>query len=623
MGKGKAEKLFNEFPPVPVEKWEEVIVQDLKGADYEKKLVWKTNEGIKVKPYYTSDDLKNLAHVNVNPGDFPFVRGNKKTGNVWEIRQDIKVYDVERANTEALEALERGATSVCFITCDKIKTTDDLSKLLKDIHFGCIYFNIQACEYAPQLFELIISEAKKRGYDLSIMEGAINFNPIGILTNSGNWAESESSDFKAAKALIEKAKSTIPKYKVLAANGCLLQESGASIVQEVGYTLSMANEYLRRLTDSGLSIDDIAPRIQFNFSVNSNYFFEIAKIRAFRLLWSKVVEAYGQKSGESAKAFIHCTTARWNMTLFDPNINMLRTTTESMSAVLGGADSISVRPYDAPFKKASSFSNRIARNTQIILKEEAYLDRVADPAAGSYYIESLTDSIVAEAWKIFQKVETEGGYSAAFIKGTIQAEIETVAKKRVNDIASRRDTVLGTNQYPNFNEQVLLNIESDVYSEKQKLAANPIAKPLLKFRGSEQIETLRLTTEKNGKRPKVFMLTIGNLAMRLARSQFSCNFFAIAGFEVIDNNGFKTIEEGVNASLDAKADIVVLCSSDEEYVTMAPETYEKLNNKAILVIAGAPACQADLEAKGIKNFISVRSYVLDTLKNYQSLLGIK
>jgi methylmalonyl-CoA mutase len=623
MGKDKDEKLFNEFPPVPVEKWEETIVRDLKGADYEKKLVWKTNEGIKVKPYYTANDLKNLGHLNVNPGEFPFVRGNKKDGNQWEIRQDVKVYDTKSANREALEALERGATSICFITSDKVKTDSDLSKLLKDIHFGCISFNIMAWKYAPQLFDLLSDEAKKRGYELASMEGSINYSPLAILTTSGNWAENEAVDFNTAKALIEKAKTTLPKYKVLAANGFLLQESGATIVQEVGYTLAMANEYLFRLTDAGLSVDDIAPRIQFNFAVNSNYFLEIAKIRAFRLLWAKVVEAYKPNSKDSAKAFVHSSTARWNMTIYDPNVNMLRATTESMSAVLGGADSISVKPYDAPFKKASSFSDRIARNTQIILKEEAYLDRIADPAAGSYYIENITDSIANEAWKLFQKVEAEGGYSAAFIKGTIQADIEAVAAKRVNDIASRRDTILGTNQFPNFNEQVNQNIDLDIFNEKQKISPNPIAKPLMKFRVSEQIEALRLATEKSGKRPKVFMLTIGNLAMRLARSQFSSNFFAVAGFEVIDNNGFKTVEEGINAAITAKSDIVVLCSSDEEYATLAPETFEKLGNKAIFVVAGAPASQPELEAKGIKNFISMRSNLLQTLRNYQSLMGIK
>lgn len=616
------EKLFTEFPPVSTQQWEDVIGQDLKGADYEKKLVWKTNEGIKVKPYYRAEDLNNLPHLTVNPDEFPYVRGSKKAGNHWEIRQDIKVDDIESANRLALEALEKGATALCFITCNKVTTAEDLSKLLKDIHFGCFVFNLQACENAPQLYELLIAEAKKRGYDQQKMEGAVNFNPLGILTTSGNWAVSEEADFKAAKTLVEKVKKELPGYRVLAANGCLFQEAGATAVQEVAYTLAVANEYLWKLTEAGLSVDETAPAIQFNLAVGSNYFMEIAKIRAFRLLWAKVVEAYNPKVQISAKAYIHCTTSKFNMSVYDPHVNMLRTTTEGMSAVLGGADSLSVKPFDAPFKKASSFSNRIARNTQVILKEEAYFDRIADPAAGSYYIESLTDAIVTEAWKLFQGVEAEGGYSAAFKKGVIQTAIEAVAAKKVSDIATRRDTLLGTNQYPNFTELVLKNIDPSVLDENQKVSANPIAKPLKKFRVAEAFEALRLKTEKSGKRPKVFMLTIGNLAMRLARSQFSSNFFAVAGFEVIDNNGFKTVEDGVNAAVAAKADIVVLCSSDDEYAAFAPETFEKLGNKAIFVVAGAPACQPELEAKGIKNYINMKSNILETLSYYQGLLSI-
>jgi methylmalonyl-CoA mutase len=618
----KKEKLFNEFPPVNTQQWEDVIKNDLKGADYEKKLVWKTNEGIRVKPYYRSEDLNQLTHLNTNPNEFPYVRGNKTEGNTWEIRQDILVDKLDQANKDALDALVKGATSVCFNTCGKVKSREDLSKLLKDIHFGCINFNINACENAASIFGWLAEEAKDRGYDLNLMDGSVSFSPLGVLTTTGNWVENEQADFNTAKKLVENSKASLPNYRVLAANGCILQESGASIVQEIGFTLAMANEYVSRLIDLGLVVDDIAPRIQFNFATSSNYFLEIAKIRAFRLLWSKVVEAYKPKSIKSAKAFVHSSTARWNMTVYDPYVNMLRATTESMSAVIGGADSLSVKNFDTPFKKASSFSNRIARNTQIVLKEEAYFDRIADPAAGSYYIENLTNSICEEAWKLFLKAEAEGGYSAAFKKGIIQADIEAIANKRVNNIATRRDTLLGTNHYPNFTEQELKNIEFEVFNEKQKIAATQIAKPLIKFRGAEAFETLRLKTEKSGHRPKVFMLTIGSLSMRLARSQFSSNFFGVAGFEVIDNNGFKTIADGITAALAEKADIVVLCSSDEEYLVLAPEAFGMLGNKAIFVVAGAPACQPDLEAKGIKNFIHVRSNILSTLTFYQNELNI-
>jgi methylmalonyl-CoA mutase len=292
---------------------------------------------------------------------------------------------------------------------------------------------------------------------------------------------------------------------------------------------------------------------------------------------------------------------------------MLRATTESMSAIIGGTDSLSVTPFDNIFIANNDFSNRIARNIQIILSEEAYFDRVIDPAAGSYYIENLTNSIAAEAWKLFLKVEKEGGYIACLKKGLIQSEIKTISDKRINDIASRRETLVGTNQYPNFNEQVLGNIEKDVFEDKNEVPTNQVVKPIKSLRGAQAFEKLRLTTEKSGKRPKVFMLTIGSLAMRLARSQFSSNFFALAGFEVIDNNGFDSIEEGVRSALEVKADIVVLCSSDDEYATLAPEAYEKIGSKAIFVVAGAPASMEELVTKGIVNFINIKSNVLEAL----------
>jgi methylmalonyl-CoA mutase len=443
-----------------------------------------------------------------------------------------------------------------------------------------------------------------------------------MLTTSGNYMAAEKEDFIQIKTLIEKAKQHLPLYRVLGVSGYLFRESGSTITQELAFSLAMANEYLSKLVDLGLSIDDIAPRVHFIFSTGSNYFFEIAKIRAFRMLWDTVVKAYKPKDESASKAYIHCTTQKWNMTVYDPYVNMLRATTESMSAVLGGADSLSVRPFDAPYHKASGFSNRVARNTQIILKEEVYLDRIADPSAGSYYIESLTDSIAAEAWKLFQQVEAEGGYSKAFIKGTIQADINAIAAKRLNEIATRRETLLGTNQYPNFKEQMLSQIDPKVINGKQVIAPKTIATPLKRHRGAEAFEAIRLKTERSGKQPKVFMLTIGNLAMRLARSQFSSNFFAVAGFEVIDNNGFKTIDDGIKAALKMNTDIVVLCSSDDEYANFAPEAFKKLTGKAILVVAGAPASQSELEAKGIKNFINIKSNILETLKFYQEALKI-
>jgi len=351
---------------------------------------------------------------------------------------------------------------------------------------------------------------------------------------------------------------------------------------------------------------------------------EIAKIRAARFLWAKLSEVYLPSEIDSTMMCIHAENSNWNKTVYDPYVNMLRTTTEAMSAVLGGIHSLTILPFDKAYQKPTNFSERVARNQQLIIKEEAYFGKVVDPAAGSYYIEMLTQSMIQHAWSLFLKVQDMGGYIESFTKGFIQSEIGNLAQKRESNIATRRDTVLGTNQYPNFNE-VADKKAVTMDSVKKPFAQKPtdaVCDPLIQFRGSQAFEELRLKTDLATKRPKVFMLTLGNLAFRRARAQFSCNFFACAGFEVVDNIGFKSVDEGVRAAMDAKADIVTICSSDEEYDTLAPEAYEKIKGKAIFVVAGEPASKVLLEEKGITNFISVKSNVLETLGEYQRLLSM-
>lgn len=616
------EKLFNEFPPVSTQDWEAVIQADLKGADYEKKLVWKTNEGFKVKPYYRAEDLQNLKYLNINPAEFPYVRGTQTEKNHWEIRQDITVENPAEAASIALDALEKGATAVGFITGNAVKTEADFKELTGKLPVGCSSINFVAGKDAHKILGFLMSEVAKRGLIVSDVTGSVDVDPIGHLTSYGAWYSSEEADFADLKKVIEEAKAKLPKFRVIGVNAGLFPNAGSNISQELGFALAIGNEYLARLSEAGVKAEDVAKRIQFNLTTSSNYFFEIAKLRAFRLLWAKVVDSYKPTCSCAPKAFVNVTTCDFNKTLYDPYVNMLRVTTESMASILGGVDMLTVKDFDAIYNKENNFAGHIARNVQILLKEEAYFEKIVDPAAGSYYIENLTDELAEQAWTLFQKVEAEGGFVAAFKKGFIQSEVEAQASTRLKNIATRRDSVLGTNQFPNVKETMLSNIDASVYSKKQDVAANPVAAPVKAFRGAEEFEALRLATEKSGKRPKVFMLTIGNLAMRLARSQFSGNFFGCAGFEIIDNNGFKTSAEGVKAAFEAKADIIVVCSSDDEYPVFAPEIFEAVSGKAIVVVAGAPACQAELEAKGIKNFISVKSNVLDTLKGYQKELNI-
>ena len=374
------------------------------------------------------------------------------------------------------------------------------------------------------------------------------------------------------------------------------------------------------LTEAGVKADEVARRIKFNMGISSNYFMEIAKFRAARMVWAQIVEQYKPEAKESAKMTVHAVTSRFNQTIYDAHVNLLRSQTETMSAALAGVDSITTTPFDVPYKKPDAFSERIARNQQFLLKEESHLDKVVDPAGGSYYVETLTVSLAKEAWKLFLDIEDKGGFLACIDDCSIQKAVNATAEKRHLDVARRKEILLGTNQYPNINETAAQKIETEGCSCGCHHDNAPEGEGLSMKRAASDFEALRLATEAASNRPKVFMLTIGNLAMRLARAQFSTNFFGCAGYEIIDNLGFDTVEAGVDAALEKGADVIVLCSSDDEYATLAPEAFKYLDGRALFVVAGAPACMDDLKAAGINDFIHVRCNVLDTLKEFNAKL---
>ncbi len=615
------QKLFAEFPPVTTEEWEAKINADLKGRDYDRALVWKTQEGFDVRPYYREENLTELTYLDTLPGEFPFVRGNNKTNNDWFVRQNIFVSDFAEANKKALNILGKGVTSLGFLfgECGSV-TKESIAVLLKDIcleaaevNFVCPCDNCNCAE----IFAGYVSDGK---WNNDNVIASLSVDPIGTCVLKGKM---DAGAFAKVKSNIEAAKA-VKNFRTLAVHGKFFANSGSSIVQELAFSLAQGAEYLTQLTEAGVSIDDVARSLKFNFGISNNYFMEIAKLRTARLLWSKIVEAYAPECKSSAKLIAHSETNRYNKTVYDPYVNMLRTQTEAMSAVLGGAHSITVLPFNAIYEETTEFSERIARNQQALLKEESHLDKIADPSAGSYYIENLTASLADEAWALFLAVQDKGGFIAAFKEGFIQSEIKAMAAQRDKKLAQRRENLLGTNQFPNFNEKMEKEFDGSLFEAVDLTEEGAEVETLKPYRGAQAFESLRYATDvysKENKRPVAFMLTIGNLTFRKARAQFACNFFAVAGFTVIDNNGFATAKEGVEAAKAAGADIVVVCSSDDEYASIAPVVAEQLDEE-ILVIAGAPACADELKAKGITNFVHVKSNILEELEAYQEKLNI-
>ncbi len=610
-------KLFAEFPEVSTKEWEEIIEKDLKGADYEKKLIWKTLEGFNVKPYYRAEDLETLEYLNGNPAQAPFVRGYKPQTNAWDIRQDIRDCNPTTANAVALAAIERGVNSLGLVA-KKIQSVEDMKTLLQGIDLTKVKINFfKSLDYLRTI-EIFIDYVKSLRIDTEKVRGSIAFDPYTEALHRGDFGEGGlEKRYEEFVSIMQLVRANIPAFDIVTVNGNVFNNAGAAIVQELAFTLSAANEYLFNLTERGIAPHSVGYRMVFAFATGSNYFMEIAKLRAARLLWTKIMEQYQPKCPTAYELHIHTENSFFNKTIYDPYVNMLRTTTETMSSAIAGADSISVYPFDAVFKKADEFSTRIATNQQILLKEESYLDKVADPSAGSYYIENLTNALAEKAWEIFKAVEEKGGFVEAIKSGYVQEQINQIAEKRAKDAAMRKTTILGTNQYPNLSEPKPEVEERHCCCNCQKGGEVPV---LPQRRLAEPFEQLRMQSEQSAKTPKVFLLTYGNPAMRKARAQFTANFFGLAAYEIIDNVGFATAQEGAKAALESKADVVVLCSSDEEYTQLVAEALPILRpNFKHIVVAGNPVEQIEsFNAQGVTDYINVRTNALDCLRRYNS-----
>lgn len=610
--------LFEEFPPVSTADWMATIEKDLKGASFEKALMWKGYEGISLKPFYRKEDIESLGDLlATNPGDFPYIRGMAAEGTTWASAQKVTNADPKAANVTAKDALKKGADAIAFKTTAvpggvvgvAPQSEADMAALLDGLDC-CI--RIHGGALTSALFDLIPADKAAN------LGGALDFDPIAdVLTGNKPYAGAEALLNEVAEFVVG-AQKKAPKMVAVNVRASVYHETGGSAVQELAFAIASGAEYLAKLGKDA--------KIGFEFAVGSSFFVEIAKLRAARLLWANVLSAYGVAE-DQAKAPLFARTALWNKTIFDPYVNMLRSTTEAMSAAIGGANGITVTPFDATFKASDEFSERIARNVQNVLREESYIGKVKDIAGGSYFIEALTDALAQEAWKLFQKVEAAGGMLKAIEAGIVQEEINAVKATKDAHIGQRRLSILGTNQYPNQKETMLDKValpKPTPTSLKVKGEGGVSIATIQPYRASEAYEKIRLATEKSGKKPVIYLLTIGNLAMRKARAGFVSNFFACAGFEIVEGPGNLELEAAVADAAQKNAGAIVLCSSDDEYVELGPkfcEIAKKEAPNAKRVLAGFPKDIIDsLKEAGMQDFIHIKSNALETLAKYQEEL---
>jgi methylmalonyl-CoA mutase len=572
------ETLFQEFPPTSTAEWEAAITKDLKGGDYDKKLIWRTVEGMGVRPYYRADDTASLDWAKVAPGEFPYLRGTH-VGSNWRIRENIDAAETVEANRAARAAVTAGAEEIAF---GRIITANisDIALLLAELDG----IPVHLATVDERLANRVVQHLKKAPRSAAISMG---LNPL--------------KELDLAAQLAEAAPAGLIPFSI---DGGQFEESGATAVEEIGFTLAAGVDYLAAMDKRGVDVARAARLVEFSFSIGRNYFFAIAKLRAFRMLWARVVECFGAPV-ESGKARISARTSRWNKTVYDPHVNVLRATTEAMSAVLGGADSVTVAAFDECYAQPDEASRRLARNTQIILKKEAMLARVTDPGGGSYALETITDYLAREAWKRMQEIEVGGGFRK--VAGWMKKALDQSMVVRDKNVALRRRVLVGVNQYANPAEKALPRTD--------------LAKATATQRGSHAYEELRFRTEQNGDAPRVLIAEIGDAKMRAARSSFATNFFACAGFGLIPSR-FDKVDEIVSA----EADLIVLCSSDADYPKLVSELMPKLGaagRTTPVIVAGNPENAEELKKAGVADFIHVRSNPLEVLAAWQQRLGVK
>ena len=493
----KREKLFREFPPVLTRQWEDKIREDLKGADYDENLVWQTIDGIMARPYYRREDLDEIPFIETNAGEFPFIRGNKTRHNDWDIVQDIIVDSFQEADLKALSLLEKGVTSPRFILNRKLPgDVKQLEELLGNIDIQNIPIQFRLLLHEHKLLNLLYELARKKEIDPVCIKGSADLDPFGHLFQTGSFYQDKEKDLSALKNAIDFALTHLPFFRVLAVNPVIFHEAGATICQELGLALATGAEYMAELTDPGLSPGDIASMISFNFSTGSEYFPEIAKLRAARLLWSVITDSFAPGEKDSCIMRINCITSGWNQTVLDPYNNLLRGTTQAMSAIIGGADSLMVLPFDYASGDTGEFSERLARNIQIILREEAYFNKVADPSAGSFYIENLTNKMAENAWKIFIDIEEKGGIVRAFSNGIIQDMIEAAAREKTDRIAQNNDKIVGINFHPD--PEIKRGRKLRKSCHEKHTPAKPIGRPLRQSRAVCKYEEIMINPDKSG-----------------------------------------------------------------------------------------------------------------------------
>ncbi|SNV75911.1 methylmalonyl-CoA mutase family protein [Veillonella rodentium] len=665
---------FDEFEKPTYEKWQAEVEKALKGGDFHKKMFTKTYEGITLQPIYTPALHQEKIPKGVYPGAGQFLRGTKASGYIkdsWGVSQYVDESLPKDANHASLYEIVKGST-IHNIRLDEatrhdqdvqvdaavgeggtsLSTVEDCTQLLERFNFKENPLYIEAGASSAILLGMISATVKATKKQTSDLKGLVGADPIGVWVKDGTLHMSLDTAFDEMAHSVIWASEQAPQLKTVLISGDAYANGGANDVQEVAYALATAACYVRQLAQRNVDIHTIANSMMFTFSLGANFFMEIAKLRALRVIWARIMEAFGADESDRA-VHVHGRTSAFTKTVYDPYVNLLRNTTQAFSGVVGGLDSLEVSPFDQPIRKSDDFSRRIARNIQVMLQTEFELRQPVDPVGGSWYVETLAAELCEKIWAEFQTIEAKGGIVAALKEGYPQVQVKAVLAERFENLAYRKDVAVGNNMYANMTEELLdpkpenqdtlrqkrtaqieaylAGADPDAVAKAQaaleasttepgaliglielgalqKLTMRQIRKALdagdissetieaiTPHRWTEQFEALRMRTEEYKQRTKdnvkVFLANMGPIPQHKPRADFSTGFFEVAAFEVIKNDGHETTADAAKAARESGADVVVICSTDATYPELVPPLAKELKEtmpNVTVILAGAP-----------------------------------
>lgn len=612
-----------DFPAANIDEWRALVEKALKGADFEKRLVTRTADGLKIDPLYTRRDALQST-VNEIPGEPPFTRGTKpaRDGLGWDIRTIHIESDPKAANTAILEDLEGGVTSIALqIGSGGLPATKEaLGTALAGVLLDVCPIILVAGENVFDAALTLLAEWDAKGIEPPDRKGSFGADPLGTLAMTGRLAEPVDTALARAVALMKTTASS-PNVQVMTADGVVAHVAGASEAQELAFMLSALVSYLRAAEKGGIAPAEALPKINASLAADVDEFSTIAKLRAARHLIWRVADACGAGSAASAVT-LNCPTSYRIMAKRDPWTNILRTTIACAGAALGGADAIVVLPFTVALGKPDAFARRVARNIQIVCQEESHLGRVNDPAGGSWYVENLTDDMAKKAWEIFQDIEARGGLLASLQSGFIQEMIAKMADMRAKSVATIRQELTGVNAFPLLGDDGVHTDPWPVPSAPAAKAAVEIA-PLKPHRLGEAFEALRDAADTHGGF-NVFLASMGEIADHNVRTTWTKNYLAAGGITALVSDGYKTAEAAAEAFRNSGASAACICSSDAVNASLAEPAAKALKEAGakFVLMAGRPGeNEAALKAAGVDQFLFAGVDAVATLKGLQEKLA--